>query len=171
MTKHPVLNTVLNTYTLILRWIVFGFGAISALAVLLMMSITVADVTFGLFGKSIIGAYDIVKVSSAVAIAGALPYTTAVKGHVAIEYFHQKFSRKGRLFLDIFIRLILIVMFLFGVLQCVEFGNSLRRAGQVTQTLEIPVFWLPYMFAIIFFDVILVVLHNLLHPGREMIKP
>ena len=48
----------------------------------------------------ITGALDLGKGCGALVIAGALPYTTAVKGHVAIEYFFHKLGRRGRIVVD-----------------------------------------------------------------------
>jgi hypothetical protein len=38
-------------------------------------------------------------------------------------------------------------------------------------TLQIPTFWVSYVIAASAGVVVLVILYNLLHPGREMIKP
>ena len=64
-------------------------------------------------------------------------------------------------------------MALFFVLgyQSIIYGNRLREAGQVTMTLQVPLFWVPYLIAFSSFVVVLVIFDNLLHPGKEMIKP
>ncbi|MBN2307412.1 MAG: TRAP transporter small permease, partial [Candidatus Hydrogenedentes bacterium] len=99
------------------------------------------------------------------------PYTTAVKGHVAIEYFFLKLSRRGRIIVDTVCRSIGIVLFSFLTWKSVHYGSALKASGQVTPTLQVPVFWVPYVIALSCGVVVLVILHNLLHPGKEMIKP
>lgn len=165
------LTRVVSAYAHLLRCLVMVLAALAALAVLAMMLITCADVIMRIFRSTFKGAYDLVKIAGALALAGALPYTTAIKGHVAIEYFFQKLNRPGRVVVDTLCRIVTVG--LFGLLgwQCIQYGLSLKATGQVTATLQVPVFWVPWFLAASCFVVMLVILHNLLHPGKEMIKP
>ncbi len=165
------LRGISGAYRSVLKWPVYGFAVLSAGGIFAMMLITVADVILRFFGRPITGAYDIVQIMGVLSITGALPYTTAVKGHVAIEYFYHKMSRRGRIGMDTFLRV--LAMGLFGVLtyQAVRYGNQLRTSGQVTMTLHIPLFWVSYLIAVSGAVVVLVVFDNMLHPGEEMIKP
>ena len=149
-----------------LRRIVQALAILSGLCILAMMGITCVDIGFRTMGRPIIGCYDLVRIFGALAIAGALPYTTAVKGHVAIEYFFLKLHRRGRIVIDSLSRT--VVMLLFGTFSwhCVLYGNSLKRSGEVSLTLGIPLFWLSYAIALSLGITMLVTLHNLLHPGR-----
>ena len=160
-----------RVYMKAVTWSVYALAVVAGLGVLTMMVTTCLDVVLRLFRMPLTGAFDIVKLAGVVAIACALPYTTAVKGHVAIEFFFLKLSRPGRVVLDTVVRL--LGMALFGLLswQSVQYGASLRRSGQVTLTLQLPVFWAPYVIAFSCAVVVLVILHNMLHPGKEMIKP
>ena len=165
------LETVDRVFTSFLRAVVKALAGVSGLSVMAMMLVTCADVLFRAFGHGLTGSYDIVRIAGAVAIACALPYTTAVKGHVAIEYFFQKLNRPGRVVVDSACRL--LVAGLFGMLswQCVAYGNTLRRTGEVSLTLQIPIFWVAYVIALCCAVTVLVKIYNLSHPGREMIKP
>ncbi len=160
-----------NLFSRTLRGIVMLFAYISGLGIFTMIGITVVDVVMGIFRHPIVGAYDLVKLAGAVTMAAALPYTTAVKGHVAIEYFFQKLNKKGRFLLDTIIRLMAMFLFGFAAWRSFIYGNSLKASGQGTLTLQIPVFWVPWVIAVTFILVVLVIFHNLMHPGREMIKP
>ncbi len=154
-----------------LRLVVLAFAAISGAAVLAIMAVTCVDVALRAAGRPFTGAYDLVQIAGAIAIAGALPYTTAVKGHVAVEFFFQKLNRAGRILLDTVCRLAVMALFSVFSWQCVLHGNTLKRTGQISLTLGIPLFWLSYVIAAACLITTLVVLYNLLHPGREMIKP
>ena len=160
-----------RAYLRALRAVVLALAAVSGLAILAMIAVTCADVVLRAFGRPLTGAFDIVRVAGAVAIACALPYTTAVKGHVAIEYFFQKLNRPGRILVDTVCRLLVMGLFSVFTWQCVMYGNSLRRTGEVSLTLQIPMFWVTYVIAGACAVTVLVKIHNLLHPGREMIKP
>ena len=48
---------------------------------------------------------------------------------------------------------------------------EMLRSGQVTQTLQWPIFWLPWVIGFCCIVVLLVIVFNLLHPNKEMIKP
>lgn len=166
------LKAVDRAYIGFLRVLVMILAGVSGLAVLTMMGVTTTDVVMRAVTKSsITGAYDIVKMAGAVAIACALPYTTAVKGHVAVEYFFQKLGRRGRIGVDTGTRLLVIAFFVVVARQTLVYGNSLRETGEVSLTLPVPVFWVAYVISAAFAVTVLVKVHNLLHPGREMIKP
>lgn len=167
------LETGWAVYTRCLRAAVYALVAVSGLGVLTIMLVTCADVILRLkcVNHPFVGAYDIVKIAGALTLATALPYTTAVKGHVAIEYFFHKLSRRGRIVVDSLIRPLSMALFAFFAWRSVVYGLELQRNHQVSQTLQLPVFWVPFVIGFCCAIVVLVILHNLVHPGREMIKP
>jgi TRAP-type C4-dicarboxylate transport system permease small subunit len=162
-----------TVYTAALKRLTLGLVAVSGLSVLTMIAVTCLDILFRMkpLNKPIKGAYDIVQIAGCITLATALPYTTAVKGHVAIEFLFQKFNRRGRIIVDSFMRLMAMALFYLMGHHCIIYGSSMLRAKQVTQTLQLPIFWLPWLMGGCCFIVILVIAHNLVHPGREMIKP
>ena len=151
------------------RKLILFFALLAGAAVLGMMAITVADVGLRLFKVGIVGAYDIVRICGVVAIACGLPYITAVKGHIAIEFLYRSFSSRGRLALDLSFRLVALALFGFLVYQNIRYSLSLHAAGELMPTLRMPVFWIPLLIAFNAALVFVVILHHLLHPGREMI--
>lgn len=161
----------IHFYHQALRTAVLFLGGLAGAGLMVMMLVTCTDVILRVFRVSLTGAYDIVSIAGAITIAAALPYTTAIKGHVAIEYFFHKLDRRGRVVVDTLMRL--LGMALFGVLawQSVKYGNALKESGEVSSTLQLPVFWVPYVIAVSCALVVLVTLFHLLHPGKEMIKP
>lgn len=172
--SHPAQSPLwcaVRVYERALRALVLLLSVIASMGVLAMMAVTCADVVLRALGSPFVGAYDIVRLAGAVTIACALPYTTAVKGHVAIEYFFLMLSRRGRVVVDTIARSLAMTLFGFLTWQSVVYGASLRRSGEVSLTLQLPVFWVPYVVAFACGVTLLVILHNMLHPGREMIKP
>jgi len=177
MTESTGLKAVLGSlsavYSRVLRVIVYALLVVSGLGVLTIMVVTCTDVVLRLpwIKRSVLGAYDIVKLAGALSLAAALPYTTAVKGHVAIEYFFHKLNRPGRIIVDTAARLMAMALFVSLGGRTVLYGFELHRNGQVSQTLQLPVFWVAHAIGICCFVVVLVIAYNLTHPGREMIKP
>ena len=153
------------------RMAVLVCEGVAALGIVTMMGITCVDVVLRTFSRPLTGALDMVMIAGAITIAGALPYTTAVKGHVAIEYFFQMLSRRWRLVVDTIVRLMVITLFGLLARQCVIYGLSLKQSGEVTATLQVPIFWVPWVLAGSCAVTCLVVLYNLLYPGKAMIKP
>lgn len=165
------LSTAVNLFWAGLRLVVLVLAAAAGVGILVMIGVTCADVALRASGRTLHGAYDIVRIAGAVTIACALPYTSAVKGHVAIEFFFHKLGRVGRVVVDSVCRTVVIVLFCAFSWQCVAYGNSLKRTGIVSLSLEIPLYWIAYVIAASCMVTMLVTLYNLTHPGREMIKP
>lgn len=136
-----------------------------------MMVVVCFDVIGRRMGSPFKGSYDLVQILGAITIACALPYTTAVKGHVAIEYFFLKLNRTGRIVVDTFARLVSIALFGFFSYESFLFGQSLKANNRVSSTVQIPLFWVPWVIAFCCLVVALVVVHHLVRPGKEMIKP
>lgn len=160
-----------TAYHAALRALVMALAIGSGAAVLVMMVLICGDILARALGHPVAGSYDLVQLLGMLAIACALPYTTAVKGHVAVEYFFNKLPRPARTFIDSIMRLLMIVFFVLLAVQSIRYGLRLHASGEVTATLQIPVFWLPYVLALVCGTSALVVLHNLLHPGKVMINP
>jgi TRAP-type C4-dicarboxylate transport system permease small subunit len=154
-----------------LRKLVFLSAALAGLGLLAMMAVTCVDVVLRKLGHPLPGAYDLVKMAAALTMACALPYTTAVKGHVAVEFLYRRLGQRGRVVTDTLIRM--LIMGLFGLLtwQLVLYGAAIRSSGEVSMTLQLPVFWVPYVMAGPCVLVVLVTLYHLLHPGRALLEP
>jgi TRAP-type C4-dicarboxylate transport system permease small subunit len=148
-----------------------GLAYVACAGLMTMVLVTTADVVLRKLGCAITGAYDIVKIAATITVAAALPYTTAIKGHVAIEFFFHKLGRRGRMVVDALMRFGGMALFSLLAWGCVDYGNSLRQRGEVSMTLQLPVFWVPYVLAFSCVLVVLIKVHHLTHPGKPMIKP
>ena len=151
-------------------WLGRGMTFISCLGLVAMMTVICVDVFLRVVGHPVKGAYDIVRVAGAVTIACSLPITTAMKGHVAIEHFFRKLSPRWRVAVDSAMRALMIAAFAVAAFECVGYGVRFLRNGQVTDTVQIPIFWVPWLMALSFGVTALVVLFHLAYPGREMVR-
>ena len=151
--------------------IIIALAYAAGAAILLMTAVTVTDIVLRIFNTGITGAYDMVRACGAVAVACALPYLTAVKGHIAIEFFYHKCGHFWRVILDSVLRIVSLVI--FGVLSVKIFqhGISLFKAGEVFPNLGLPVFWIPFLISFNCFLMMIVFIYHLVHPGKELIKP
>jgi len=154
-----------------LRLLVRALAIAAGFAILVMIGVTVTDIILRIFKSGIKGAYDIVRIAGVISVSCALPYLTAVKGHIAIEFLYQHFSRVGRIILDTLLRVITIGLFGFLIYFSFEYGISFIESGQVMPTLKIPMFWIPFVIGFNCLLMLFIVFFHLIHPGKEMIKP
>ncbi len=165
------LTRIYSVYTSCLRNTVLLMAGITGAGVMFMALATCTDIILRFAGHPVVGVFDLVRVAGAVSMAAALPYTTAVKGHVAIEYFFQKLGKKGRIAADTFSRVVSISFFAILAWEAVQYGIKLKATGEVTPTLQLPLFWVPWIISLSCAVMALVIFHNLLHPGKGLIKP
>ena len=151
--------------------IILALAYIAGASILIMMTITVVDIILRIFNTGITGAYDMVRACGTVAVACALPYLTAVKGHIAIEFFYHKCGHFRRVILDTILRIASLLIFGILSVKIFQHGLSLYRAGEVFPNLGLPVFWIPFLISFNCFLMMVVFIYHLVHPGKELIKP
>lgn len=165
------METLLQPLYRMFRRLIITLAIISGLAVLGMIAVTATDIVLRIFNRAIPGAYDLVRILAVIAITCSIPYVSAIKGHIAIEFFYHRFNRRGRLVLDTAFRLVSLILFSLLAVRFIGYGRMLRATGQVMPTLPVPVFWMPWLISFSSFLVFLVILYHLFHPGKEFIKP
>ncbi len=170
-TQTTAVQGFYQRYVSVLRGAVSALAVVAGAAVVAMIVVTCIDVIGRRFGRPLRGTYDIVEILGAITIAGGLPYTTACKGHVAIEFFFQRLSRPGRIIVDTFVRMITIPMFSFLTWRFIHYGLEIKASGQGTSTMGWPIFWLPWWMALCSGVMVLVIVYHLMHPGKELMKP
>lgn len=152
------------------KGLVLASAVLAGVGVLAMTAVTCLDIVLRQFGRPLVGAYDMVRIAGGLTLAFALPVTTAVKGHVAIEYFFHKLGRTGRIIVDTLMRLLQIFAFAVAARECARYGHKLLLSGEVTPTLQWPTFWVAWVLSATCVLTALVTLYHLACPGREMIK-
>jgi len=170
------MQTVVNQqdygrYVWFLRRLVALLAGGAGLAVAAMILVTCVDVVGRRLGYPLKGTYDLVEILGAICITGALPYTAACKGHVAIEFLPHKLSPRGRIVLATLVALVFIAIFSLLTWGLVVYGIELRANNQGTVTLRWPVFWLAHWMAACTAATILVLVYQMTHPGKELMKP
>ncbi|MBN1931305.1 MAG: TRAP transporter small permease [Desulfobacterales bacterium] len=119
---------------------------IAAGAVVLMMLLTSVDVTLRLFRHPIPGVYEIIGLLGAIVISFSLAYTSLENGHIAVEFLVQRFPSAVQNFINA-INAVLSVFF-FGLLawQSFLYASDLRQSGEVSLTIQMPIY--PYVYGI-----------------------
>jgi len=123
------------------------FNWAAAAALVGMMLLTCADVVMRRsFNHPIPGTYEIVGLLGALLISFALAYTTAQKGHIAVEFLVQRLSKKIQRVIDAVNQLLGIMLFVIVAWQSVLYAMDLKESGEVSMTVQMPIH--PFVFGI-----------------------
>lgn len=117
---------------------------IAAAALILMMLLTTIDVVLRLFRSSIPGTYEIIGLLGAVVASFALGYTSVEKGHIAVDFLVMRFSRKTQALVGAINALIATALFSIITWQSLLYALDLMKKGQVTLTVQLPIY--PFVF-------------------------
>ncbi len=121
---------------------------IAALAIFIMMALTVADVILRMFRMPIPGTYELVSFLGAVAVSFAMAHTSAKKGHVAVTLVVQLLPRRLQGIIEIFISVFGIMLFGLIARQSVLYALDTQRSGEVSVTLQLPFYPVIYGIAL-----------------------
>jgi TRAP-type C4-dicarboxylate transport system permease small subunit len=121
---------------------------IAALAVFIMMALTVADVILRMFRMPIPGTYELVSFLGAVAVSFSMAHTSAKKGHVAVTLVVQLLPRRLQGIIEIFISVFGIMLFGLIARQSVLYALDTQRSGEVSVTLQLPFYPVIYGIAL-----------------------
>ena len=123
-----------------------AFNWLAASAIMIMMALTCADVVLRLFRHPIPGTYEIVGLMGTVGVSFALAYTTAQKGHIAVEFLTNRMPKKVQFIVAAIGEFFSALLFGMIAWQSALYALDLKRAGEVSLTVEMPVY--PFVFSI-----------------------
>lgn len=125
--------------------------AIAGFALVFMMTLTTCDIILRIFGKPIIGTYEIVAFSGGVVIGFSTPITSFMRGQIFVDFFYQKFPMVTQNILNTTTRLVDIA--LFGIISwnLMIMGRDMYRSGEVSLTLQLPFYPVAYGIAFAMF--------------------
>ena len=138
----------------------FNLFAAASLAAIILLTCTDVSMRY-FFSRPMAGTYDLVSLMGAVVAAFAMPYTMLMRGHVAVDLFVRKLSRKKQLAVETVTHVVGICLFPIMVWQCFALASDMKAAGEVTPTLLLPFYPVVYAIAVCFFVLCLAILVNL----------
>ena len=133
--KHNV-----RSITQRLGWLTRGLNSLSALAVLAMMLLTCADIVMRLMRRPITGTYETVGFLGALFVSFALAQTSVDRGHIAVDFLVQRLPNRVQEVVELVNGLVCIVFFALVAWQCGVYGAELRVSGEVSMTLQTPIY-------------------------------
>jgi TRAP-type C4-dicarboxylate transport system permease small subunit len=111
---------------------------IGAGLLVIMMALTCVDVVGRLFRHPVFGSIELMSLMGAVAVAMALPYTHAVRGHIGVEIVIDKLPRTLRLVIEVITQLLSLVLFGIVTWKMFEYSIKMMESGEVSMNLELP---------------------------------
>ncbi len=136
-----LLNRFLNFVSNLLR-------SAGALALTLMMLITVADVAGRFFKHPIFGSVELVGFLAVAVAAAAMPHTYKIGGHVGVEIITRLLPRKTRLVLDLLTRSLTLILFSLIAWQMFVYAKDMQQANEVSMNLEFPLHYIVLVLAV-----------------------
>jgi TRAP-type C4-dicarboxylate transport system permease small subunit len=135
---------------------------IAGVSITFIIVLTVLDVILKNLKMAIPGTYELVMFAGAMVISLALPMTTFAKGHVLVDFLVLSFSQKTRNLINIVTRLMGIFLFGIASWNMVKIGMTLARTGEVSMTLQMPMYPIAYGIAFSFFVQCLVLIAQIM---------
>ena len=121
---------------------------VSCVALTCLMLLTTADVIGRTFGHPIIGTYELVGLGGAIVLGFAIPVTSWIRGHIAVDTFYRTFSRPVQNVFNVTTRIISVVLFVLIGWNLFKLGYELHTAGEVTLTRHISFYPVAYGLAL-----------------------
>jgi TRAP-type C4-dicarboxylate transport system permease small subunit len=111
---------------------------IAGIALIGMVTLTVADVILRIFRSPIMGTYELVGLLGAIMVSFAIPQTSRAKGHVVMDFLQGKLPIRVDRAFHIITRLLGIGLFIIIGWQLWLLGADYQRMTEVTVTLHLP---------------------------------
>lgn len=124
----------------IMGWVSQFFNRLAGASVLVMMLLTSADVVLRLFGRPIPGTYELVGFLGTLVVSFALAQTALEKGNIAVDILVKRFSRRVQSVLGLANDLLGTALFGLVGWQSLLYALELRRSGEVSLTLGMPIY-------------------------------
>lgn len=150
----------------LIYWLSRAMQSIAGFALVFMMTLTTCDVILRIFGKPIIGTYEMVAFSGGVVIGFATPITSFMRGHIFVDFFYQKFPMVTQNIFNTITRLIDIVLFAIISWNLVLMARDMYRSGEVSLTLQLPFYPVAYGIAFALFVECLVLICDIVKIAR-----
>lgn len=117
---------------------------LAAVAVVSMMLLTCADVLLRLLRCPIPGTYELVGFLGAIAVSFALAQTSLERGHIAVDFLAQRLSSGWQAAINGTNAAVGAILFGLLAWECVRHAADLHAAGEVSMTLQVPIYPIVY---------------------------
>jgi TRAP-type C4-dicarboxylate transport system permease small subunit len=122
------------------------FNWVAAAALVIMMLLTCADVILRFFRHPIPGTYEMVGLLGAIVVSFSLAHTSVMRGHISVELIVQKLPKTAQIVIDGINSLLGTALFGLITWQSMLYASNLMHTGEVSLTLQMPIY--PFVYGI-----------------------
>jgi len=124
--------------------VILFMQGISGVTLTFIILLTTADVILRIFDHPVPGAVEITAMCGGIVAGFMVPITSWMKGHIAVDFILNSCSTKMKNMIETVTRCVGIAMFIFVGYNAVKIGRDFQLAGEVTGTLELPLYPVVY---------------------------
>ncbi|HVN95556.1 MAG TPA: TRAP transporter small permease [Syntrophorhabdaceae bacterium] len=135
---------------------------IAAVSLTFMMLLTTVDVVLRLFGKPIPGAVEIIAICGGIVIGFTVPISFWMRGHIAVDFMLNRLAGPVKNLVNVITRCVGIFLCLLISWNSLKIGTGMRKAAEVSGTLELPLYPVEYALAFCFLMLAIVFLCDIL---------
>ena len=135
---------------------------VAAVSLTCMMLLTTLDVVLRLFGKPIPGAVEIIAICGGIVIGFTVPISFWMRGHIAVDFVLNRLAGPVKNFINVVTRCVGIGLCLLISWNSMKIGTGMRKAAEVSGTLELPLYPVEYALAFCFLVLSIVLLCDIL---------
>jgi len=158
----------MDFYTKIVQHITDKLKMAGAVCLVGMSLLTCVDVVGRFFKHPVFGSVELVALMGVMAVALALPYTHATRGHIGVELLVRRFSRRRQAMIDVCTGLISLALFVVAAWRMAVYGFRLKASGEVSMNLELPEYLIVLLVAASFFVLCAVILSGVRDAWRQV---
>jgi TRAP-type C4-dicarboxylate transport system permease small subunit len=125
-------------------------SVVAGIVLIFMAALTFGDIVMRYLGRPIPGVYEVVAFLG-LAVAGlALPRSSLMKAHVAVDFVTEKLSGTPRLVVKIITRVLVALFFFITAWYFIGMAQSFIATRSVTMTLKLPFYPVVYVMVLSF---------------------
>ncbi len=121
-----------------------GLYTVAGITLTFLMAVTVTDVILRILGRPIVGIFELVAFSGAIAMGFSISFTSWVRGHIYVDFLILKFSPATQKKVHLFSRSLAFALFFLIGWNLFKMGTDLWKSGEVSPTLQMPFFPIVY---------------------------
>ncbi|WP_218190783.1 TRAP transporter small permease [Evansella clarkii] len=119
---------------------------VAGVAIVLCMLLIVGNAIMRLFTSPFTGTPEVAGWLTAIAISFVLGYTQSQKGHVYIDIAFEKFPPMIQRVVNVFGYTVSLVFFLIVTYQLLDYSQSMKNNGTLSQTMDVAIY--PFIFMV-----------------------
>jgi TRAP-type C4-dicarboxylate transport system permease small subunit len=122
------------------------FNGVAGVGIVVMMLLVTLDVILRFFRNPIPGTYEMAGLLGTVIVSFSLAWTFLERGHIVVEFLVGKLPRKTQWIVDGINDAIGLILFTLVTWQTWVYGTNLRSSGEVSLTIQVPLY--PFLYGI-----------------------